>query len=173
MRRYQFVFALLAGCAMLTSVAGAQTLPALSTQLSTPSGEQTSVAMIGKGKVTVVSFWATWCKPCKEEMKAMQPLYDKLKEKGLEYVAVSIDNTKTMAKVAPYISSKGYTFPVLLDPNKDLFQALNGSDVPFTLIFKADGTLFAKHDGYLEGDEEKLEKELTALLDGAPAGDHQ
>lgn len=167
MRSKLIFLAALAGFLLQSAVAGAQTLSSLSNQLATPTGEETSIAKIAQGKVTVVSFWATWCKPCKEEMKAMQPIYDRLKAKGLEYVAISIDNTKTMAKVAPYIASKGYNFPVLLDPNSDVFHALNGTDVPFTLIFKADGTLYSKHDGYLEGDESKLEQELTALLDGS------
>jgi thiol-disulfide isomerase/thioredoxin len=159
-------------CALLfvaVADASAQNLSTLSTLLSTPSGDQASVAKLGEGKVTIVSFWATWCKPCKEEMKAMQPLYDRLKEKGVQYVAVSIDNTKTMAKVGPYIASKGYTFPVLLDPNSELFRAVNGTEVPFTLVYNADGTLHAKHDGYFDGDETKLEKEITDLVEKGSA----
>jgi peroxiredoxin len=96
-------------------------------------------------------------------MKAMAPIYDKLKD-SVAYVAISIDNTKTMAKVASYIKSQGYTFPVLLDPNSDVFRALNGSNVPYTLIFNADGSIHSKHDGYFEGDAAKLEQELTALV---------
>lgn len=162
------LFAFSALCIALTASAQAQTISSLNTILATPGGEQSSVAKLGTGKVTVVSFWATWCKPCKEEMKAMQPIYNKLKS-NMEYVAISIDNTKTMAKVAPYVKSQAYTFPVLMDPNSEVFKALNGVNVPYTLVFKADGTLHAKHDGYLEGDAEKLEKELTELIAGAGA----
>lgn len=166
------LFAVAALCIAFTAPASAQTLSSISTLLATPGGEQSSVAKLGTGKVTVVSFWATWCKPCKEEMKAMQPIYSKLKD-NMEYVAISIDNTKTMAKVAPYIKSQGYSFPVLLDPNSEVFKSLNGVNVPYTLVFKADGTLHAKHDGYLEGDAEKLEQELAQLISSAgaaPAG---
>ncbi|MCC7437453.1 MAG: TlpA family protein disulfide reductase [Armatimonadetes bacterium] len=143
--------------------ASAQTLSTFSNMLSTPTGEQKSVAQIGAGKVTIVSFWATWCKPCKAEMAAVAPKYQELKESGVEYIAVSIDNTKTIAKVAPYLASKGYQFPVLLDPNSEVFRAANGTDVPYTLVFNSDGTLHAKHNGFLEGDEEKLVEEATAL----------
>lgn len=154
-------------CGTFTVVAAhAQNLSSLSTQLATPAGDQTSVATIGQGKVTVVSFWATWCKPCKEEMKAMQPIFDKMKEK-IAYVAISIDNTKTMAKVGPYVKSQGYSFSVLLDPNSEVFRAVNGANVPYTLVFNADGTLHSKHDGYLEGDAAKLEEELAALTTAA------
>lgn len=148
----------------MTAGATAQNISSLTQLLTTPGGEKTSIASLAAGKVTVVSFWATWCKPCKEEMKAMQPLYDKLKGQGVEYIAVSIDNTKTMAKVGSFIASKNYTFPVLLDPNSETFLGLNGTQVPYTLVFRADGSLAKKHDGYLEGDEVKLEKELLELL---------
>lgn len=154
----------LALLALGTLGASAQTVSSLGTLLSTPSGEKTSIAKLGQGKVTVVSFWATWCKPCKQEMEMMQPVYEKMKDLGVEYIAISIDNTKTMAKVTPYIKAKKYTFPILLDPNEEVFRALNGSQVPYTLVFKADGTLYTKHDGYLEGDEDKLVKELEELV---------
>lgn len=145
------------------AAAHAQTLSSLNMQLQTPDGKQTTVSQLGQGKVTVISFWATWCGPCKKELKAMQPVYDRWKE-NIQYIAVSIDDLKSTAKVAPYISSKGYTFPVLLDPNQTLFQTLNGTNPPYTLIFAADGSLHSKHEGYLDGDELKLEEELKTLI---------
>jgi cytochrome c biogenesis protein CcmG/thiol:disulfide interchange protein DsbE len=170
MRTKHLLLALAAFCVAMSAHPSAQTVSSLTTLLSTPTGEQSSVATLGSGKVTVVSFWATWCKPCKEEMKAMSPIYDKMKDK-VAYVAISIDNTKTMAKVASYIKSQGYAFSVLLDPNSDVFRTLNGSNVPYTLIFNADGTLHSKHDGYLEGDAVKLEQELAGLV-GTTTGAH-
>lgn len=159
--------------ALMAVPASAQKLSTITALLATPTGQKTSVAKLGEGKVTVVSFWATWCKPCKEEMKAMQPIYDKMKD-DISYVAISIDNTKTMAKVAPYIKSQGYTFPVLLDPNSEVFRSLNGDNVPYTLIFNADGSLHSKHNGYFEGDADKLSKELQELVakagTAAPSG---
>lgn len=86
----------------------------------------------------------------------MNNLYSKLTEKSVEYIAVSIDNTKTMAKVAPYVKSKGYTFPVLIDSNSDIFKALNGDNVPYTVIFNKRGSIVEKHEGYLKGDEKRF-----------------
>jgi thiol-disulfide isomerase/thioredoxin len=156
----------LAGFAILlamTAPSRAQDLSSLTHLLSTTAGEQKSVASIGEGKVTVVSFWATWCKPCKEEMRAMFPIVQKF-QGAIEYIAISIDDTKTMAKVAPFVSSKGYTFTVLLDPNRDLFKSLNGTDVPYTLVYTAGGKLHSKHDGFLPGDEVKMEQTLISLV---------
>lgn len=66
-----------------------------------------------RGKVVLLSFWATWCGPCKQEMPAMQKLYQKLKGKGLEVVAVDMMEDK--ATVSAFVRTSGYTFPVLLD----------------------------------------------------------
>lgn len=154
---------LLAASATLSS----QSISTLTMPLSTPDGAQRTIAELGQGKPTIVSFWATWCKPCKEEMKAMWELYQRMGDR-FQYIAVSIDNTKTMAKVGPYIQSKGYTFPVLLDPNSEVFQTLGGTNVPYALMFNPDGTLHSKHDGFLPGDEAKIEEELNHM--SAPAG---
>lgn len=148
----------------------AQDLSSLTTPLETPDGSQTSIAEVGKNKVTVVSFWATWCKPCKEEMKAVHDMYSELQGQGIEYIAVSIDNTKTMARVGPYVNSKGYEFPVLLDPNKEIFEIVNGTEVPYTLVYDSKGALRFKHDGYLEGDEEHLKEEVMSLVSETESG---
>ena len=160
-RFFLFLFGLVIAFAATSSYA--QNLSTLNTPLSQPDGGQSSVAEIGQGKVTIVSFWATWCKPCKEEMKAVHAMYDELKEQGIEYIAVSIDNTKTMAKVGPYINAKGYEFPVLIDPNREIFEVVNGTEVPYTLMYDMNGALRYKHDGYLDGDEEHLKEEALGL----------
>lgn len=66
-----------------------------------------------KGKVVLLSFWATWCGPCKQEMPAMEKLYKELKGKGFEVVAVDMMEDK--ATVSAFVKTSGYTFPVLLD----------------------------------------------------------
>jgi thiol-disulfide isomerase/thioredoxin len=66
-----------------------------------------------KGKVVLLSFWATWCGPCKEEMPAMEKLYQKLKARGFEVLAVDMMEDK--ATVSAFVKKSGYTFPVALD----------------------------------------------------------
>ncbi len=162
---------LIAAIVALSGVAHAQSVGSLTQMLSSVDGSKTSIADLAKGKVTIVSFWATWCGPCKKEMAAMQPIYEKLKSEGrnVQYIAISIDDTKSMARVAPYINARKYTFPVLLDPSKEVFNALAGTNVPFTLIFAADGSLHSRHESYLEGDEDHILDEVTQL-EAAAAG---
>jgi thiol-disulfide isomerase/thioredoxin len=80
--------------------------------LESPEGTRVSFSSF-KGKVVLLSFWATWCGPCKQEMPAMQTLYQKLRGKGFEVVAVDMMEDK--ATVAKFVKTSGYTFPVLID----------------------------------------------------------
>jgi thiol-disulfide isomerase/thioredoxin len=149
--------------------ATAQTISSLSTPLATPSGERSSIAELGHGKVTVVVFWMTSCQPSKHELEALQEISTAMGN-SVAVVAISIDNTKTMAKVGPLVRSKGYTFPVLLDPNSDLFNGLNGQDHPYTLIFNAAGALVERWGGFLQGDGLKLTGAVRAAGTGSPPG---
>jgi thiol-disulfide isomerase/thioredoxin len=67
-----------------------------------------------RGKVVFVNFWATWCPPCREEMPAMEKLWQRYREKGLVVVAVSVDRDPLV--VPPFVKEKRFTFPVALDP---------------------------------------------------------
>ncbi|MEZ4784325.1 MAG: TlpA disulfide reductase family protein [Candidatus Kapaibacterium sp.] len=161
--------------AFFVVVAGslAQNLSTLNTPLETPDGTQTSLAEIGEGKVIIVSYGATWCVPCKKEMQAVNNIYDSLQAHGIEYVAVFIDNTKTMSKVGPYVNAKKFKVPVLLDPSQETFEAVNGTEVPYALIYDQNGELKFKHDGYFEGDEEHLMEEAVSLIEGTETGDSE
>lgn len=124
-----------------------------------------SGTLITKGKPTVVSFWATWCKPCVKELSA---IFDKLpdwqEETGVNLVAVSIDDTRSSSKVAPFVSGRGWDFKVVLDVNGDLKRALNVINVPHTFLFDGTGKLVWQHTGYAEGDENELIKKIREAI---------
>lgn len=123
--------------------------------------------LLEKGPV-FLSFWATWCSPCKDEMKEMQKIYEKYKDQGFTYLAVNTDSQKSLSKVKSFISSKGYTFPVVLDTDEKIFEAYQGEGLPYALLINTEKEIVAKHLGYLPGDEEKIEKEIISVL---PSGD--
>jgi thiol-disulfide isomerase/thioredoxin len=87
-------------------------LPSQDFTLESLGGDKVSLSSF-KGKVVLLSFWATWCGPCKQEMPDMQTLYQKLKTRGFEVVAVDMMEDK--AVVADFVKKSGYTFPILLD----------------------------------------------------------
>ena len=113
-------------------------------------------------KLTVISFWATWCVPCKKELNNISELYEEwVEDYDVELVAISIDDSRNMAKVKTYINGQGWDFEVLLDSNSDLKRALNFQTVPFTLLIDQDGNIVYRHTGYVEGDEYILEEEIA------------
>lgn len=115
--------------------------------------------------VTVISFWAMWCVPCKQELKAMIPAYEKWSSKGLRYIAINLDNPKSIAKVKSYVAAQAFPYIMLLDPNSEVFNKLNGQSMPYSLILKNDGTLLEKRVGFLAGDEKEIEKIIAKNLE--------
>jgi peroxiredoxin len=118
---------------------------------------------LGEGPI-LLSFWATWCKPCVEEMGHFQKIYDELKDDGLKMFAVSTDAEKTVSKVKPFIQSKGFSFDVLLDTNSEVARQYFVRNVPFTVIIDKDGNIVFSHLGYKRGDELKVKEILQELL---------
>lgn len=120
--------------------------------------------LLEKGPV-MLSFWASWCTPCKEEMKKMNDVYIKYKDKGFTYVAVNVDNQKSVAKVKSYVTSQNFLFPVLLDTEKKVFEAYSGKDeLPYSLIIDSDKNIKFVHIGFKTGDEAKIAQEIESLL---------
>ena len=118
-----------------------------------------------KGKVTLVSFWATWCIPCKQEIKNIK---DKLptwqKETDFNYMTVSIDDSRATAMVKTYAKSQGWLFDAYLDPNSDLKRSLNFQNVPFSMIVDQNGKIVFQHTGYEEGSENELYNRIKELV---------
>lgn len=118
------------------------------------------------GKVTVVNFWATWCVPCKKEIKNIRAkLPEWHKEAEFDYMTVSIDESRSEGLVRSYAKAQGWDFPYYIDPNSDLKRSLNFQNVPFTIIVGKDGKVAFMHSGYEEGGENEIFaklKEITA-----------
>lgn len=117
----------------------------------------------GSGPI-LLSFWATWCKPCVEELTEFSKIYEEYKSSGFKMFAVSTDNEKSVAKVKPLIKSRGYTFPVLLDTNSETARLYYANPIPYTVLVDKNGNIVYTHRGYLKGDELQLKEKLEQLL---------
>jgi len=118
------------------------------------------------GKITVLSFWATWCVPCKKELDNIAEYYaDWQEDYNMELVAVSVDNARSATKIKSVVDSKGWEYDILSDKNEDLKRALNFQAVPHTIVLDQDGNIVYRHDGYVEGDEFELEDILKKLAE--------
>ena len=106
------------------------------TEIQNLKGEKVLTSTLGNdGKPFVISFWATWCKPCVKELNAYNELYpDWQKETGVKIVAISIDDSRSMSRVAPFVNGKVWEFDVFCDPNSDFKRGMNVSDVPHTFL---------------------------------------
>lgn len=112
-------------------------------------------------KKTIVSFWATWCKPCKSEMDAINEYYeDWVEDYDVELIAISIDNARGLAKVPGLVAAKEWPFTILSDPNQELQRALNFQTIPQTFVLDQKGEIIYSHNGYTPGDEDELEEIL-------------
>lgn len=149
----------------ITSAAFAQkkTLPDVAVQEL--SGKKVDIQDYAEnGKVTVLSFWATWCVPCKKELDNIAEYYEDWQDDyDMELVAISVDNARSATKIKSVVDSKGWEYDVLSDKNGDLKRALNFQAVPYTIVIDQEGNIVYRHDGYVEGDEFELEEVLKKL----------
>jgi len=118
-------------------------------------------------KLIIINFWATWCAPCKKEMVHLDEFEKKYTDKGLSVLAISVDSQKSISQVRSYIRAKKYSFDVFLDPNSQVLKKLNGNLMPTDILIGQDGTILWRHNGYLPGDEKKIEAEIKAAVQSA------
>lgn len=111
----------------------------------------------------ILDFWATWCKPCRKALPALQALADR-HEGRVTVWTVSIDDPRSRTKIGATLRSLGVTLPALLDEDKEVAELYRVTAVPTTFLIAPDGEVVASHRGYRDGDTERLEAELTDLL---------
>lgn len=118
------------------------------------------------GKPMIISFWATWCTPCKKELNAIHDLYiDWQDETGVRLIAVSVDDQRTASRVVPYVDSRSWEYQILLDPNGDLKRAMGVNNVPHTFLVDGNGNIVYSHNNYAPGDEYELYDEILKLTE--------
>lgn len=116
------------------------------------------------GKITIISFWATWCSPCKKELNNINEVYEDWKTKyDVQLVAVCTDNARNIQKVKPYVDGQGWEYEIIMDVNQDFQRALNIVQIPHTFLLDQNGKVVYQHSGYVEGDEFALEEKIKSL----------
>ena len=116
------------------------------------------------GNPIVISFWATWCKPCKLELNTIAEEYDDwVEETGVKLVAVSVDDSRTTKMVQPVANASGWDYDVWLDVNGDFKRAMGVNFVPHTFLLDGEGNIVWSHNNFVPGDEEELYEEILKL----------
>ena len=119
--------------------------------------------------VVLLSFWTTWCEPCKSELPHLDRLYRAHKDEGFVVFAISMDDPSTAMQVAPYVHEAGFAFPVLLDPNSRATNLYNThKSAPYTVIIARNGTIASESAGFDAASVGALEARIKALLAATP-----
>lgn len=123
-----------------------------------------TAALKNDGNPIIVSFWATWCTPCKKELNTIHDMYiDWQDETGVKLVAVSIDDQRTANRVVPYVDAQGWEYDILLDPNGEFKRAMGVNNVPHTFLIDGNGKIVYSHNNYAPGDEYALYDHILKL----------
>ena len=153
---YKFYLSVLLSFWFYNTSSAQNSLP--DTKIKSLQGNEVMFNSFGNTRDTavIISFWATWCIPCIQELNTIHDQYeDRQKETPFRFIAISIDDARTMQKVKPFVAGKGWPYEIYLDVNSDLKRALNIIDVPHILVIK-NGKIVYQHNGYVNGNEEEL-----------------
>jgi peroxiredoxin len=115
-----------------------------------------------RGQVVLLNFWATWCKPCEDEMPAMDRLYRALAPEGFEMLAVSVDEESDL--VEKFRQRLGVSFPILLDPQQDVSRRYQTTGFPESLLIDKDGTIVERYIGPRDWDHAVYASRIRKLL---------
>jgi cytochrome c biogenesis protein CcmG, thiol:disulfide interchange protein DsbE len=139
-----------------------------SVEVKKMSGESFNTSQISNdGKPIIIDFWATWCKPCVQELTAISEVYeDWKKETGVKVIAVSTDDARNSSKVQPFVNARSWEYEVLLDPNGDFKRAMNVGNIPHTFLLNSKGEIVWQHNSYAPGDENELYELVKKLAKG-------
>lgn len=147
----RFPMFVLAGVALLGLLGMASRLPlvggpAPEIMLQDLQGQEVKLSDL-RGKVVLLNFWATWCKPCKEEMPAMQASYDNLRGQGL--VVLAVNELEDTEKVIEHVRKHGHTFPVVMDHDNHVANRYGVLGLPASFIVDRQGIVREKIFGSL------------------------
>lgn len=135
-----------------------------SVQLKDMNGKSVNINELTKNGPVIISFWATWCSPCKRELNTIHEVYSDWQDQfNVTLVAVSIDDEKTKNSVPLYVNGRSWEYVVIMDPNSDFRRAMGVNNVPHTFLVDKNGTIVYSHNNYAPGDEELLYQELMKL----------
>ena len=119
------------------------------------------------GKPIIISFWATWCKPCKRELDEIHEVYSGWqKETGVKLIAISVDDARSSGKVITDVKAKGWKYEVYIDENQDFQRAMGVNNVPHTFIIDGKGDIVFSHNSYAAGDEDIIYENIKKILKG-------
>lgn len=133
-------------------------------QLKNLENQLKSFSELKGEKLTLIDFWATWCKPCNKAIPELNKIYSMYKDKGVEIIGINCDGPRSISKVAPLANSLQIKYPVLIDIDAEIMNDLNLMAYPTLLIVDGNGKILWVHEGYVTGDTELIIAEIEKNL---------
>jgi len=115
-------------------------------------------------KLTIIDFWASWCKPCNKAIPELNKIYQTYKDKGVNVLGINCDGPRSISKVAPLVNSLQIKYTVLLDINSEVMNYLNLSAFPTLILVDTKGKIVWIHEGFVEGDTKDIIAEIEKYL---------
>lgn len=115
-------------------------------------------------QLTLIDFWASWCKPCKKAIPELNKIYTANKNRGVNLIGINCDGPRSASKVAPLSHALQINYPVLIDLDAQLMKELNLSAFPSLLIVNSSGKVVWIHEGFLPGDELIIQEKINSYL---------
>lgn len=148
---------------MVTGIAAAGQIgsPAPGFELPDVNGTRFDLESLRK-RVVLLNFWAPWCVSCREELPALETLYERYSEEGFSVIGVSVDNPGT--RTGKFLEKANLSFPILLDPEAKAADKYGVSGLPASFIIDRNGIVRYRHSGFNKGAQSEYEKEIKELL---------
>lgn len=156
--KIQLIFILLGFYTGVAAQSGSfQSIPAIEIKNLNGKTVISSEVITNGDSPIVLSFWATWCKPCITELNAIRDVYEEWQsETGVKIIAISIDDPRNASRVKPFAKGQMWEYEIFIDENSDLRRAMNVNNIPHTFLLNGKGEVLWQHTGYIPGDEDKL-----------------
>ncbi len=167
--RFSLISAALCVALALPSGAGALSRGSAAPEIGLEDNDGNEVTIAGlRGKVVLVDFFASWCRPCREELPVLNRLYDQYKDRGLVVVGVNIDRDRD--NMRRFLRRTPVTFPVVFDGEHAVADRYRPRSMPSSYIIDREGIVRVVHRGFRASDAEDIEAAVVRLL-GPPSAE--
>lgn len=136
----------------------------LDMELKNLDGEWINIETLKGEELTVIDFWATWCKPCVNAIPKINKLSQQFSEGKVSFIGVNVDGPRNLAKVNPFVQSMRLQYSIVLDTDQELLTELNATVLPTLLILNKKNKEVYRHEGFQAGDEKLIEEKINELL---------
>ena len=127
-------------------------------------GNYVTIEEVKGESLTILDFWATWCKPCIKSIPENLKIASEYNELGVKFIGVNEDSPRNLSKVRPFANSLGIDYQVLLDTDQVIMSELAVSVLPTIIVLNNKGKVVYTHEGFISGDEKIIRQKLDELL---------